>query len=378
MRITDSAVQALRTPRERVEYVWDDSLKGFGIRAGRSGSCSYIVQYKLRGRTRRTTLGRSTILSAKMARQAAKERLGRLALGQDLDTKPDMTVEDLLNWYRDTPIYTRSAQYQKQINMMLKNKFTSRLKRRLLTDTTRADWLGVSEAEGMRGQISSASWIEKQIKTMLNGAVGEGLMESSPLAGVRNRFRTKSRDRVLSDTELKIVWDVIQTYEDRCRVALESVLITACRRSEILDLQIDEYENGVITLSAERVKNRKPHLIALPPYLRSQFDLFRPEHPTLFFGNDRGRPYAPWMLSKLRADSGIPDFTLHDLRRTAATRMAALGVMPHVIEACLNHQMAAVGSVASVYNRYSYAKEKAEAWVIWENFVLKLPACSQS
>ncbi|WP_170446177.1 tyrosine-type recombinase/integrase [Ruegeria arenilitoris] len=373
MRITDTAVQALRYTRDRTEYYWDDNLKGFGIRASKGGNCSYILQFKIRGSTRRQTLGKSTVISAKMARQAAREVLGRKALGEDLDARPDMTVVDALEWYRDTYAYERSDQYQKMVNQMISNLFTKRVQRRLLTDMTRADWLDISEGQARKGFISSANWTEKQIKTMLNRLVERGLLASNPLAGVRNRFKTKSRDRVLSDAELRTVWDTIQTYDDRRRLALETLIITACRRSEILGLLIEEYEDGVITLSAERVKNRKPHLVTLPSYLRSQFDLFIPEHDTLFFGSDRGHLHAEHVLKTLRAETGIADFTLHDLRRTAATRMASLGVMPHIIEACLNHQMAAVGSVASVYNRYSYAKEKAEAWTLWEGFILNLP-----
>ncbi|MCA0927139.1 tyrosine-type recombinase/integrase [Ruegeria profundi] len=373
MQITDTLAKAERGARDKTEYRWDNNLKGFGLRLNKKGSAAYVLKYKVRGNSVFLTLGKVGVVSAKQARQVARETLGRLALGEDLDANPEMTVDGLLEWYRDSLEWTRSAQYQKQVRMMINNQFPPRLKRRLVAEVSRAEWLDISERQARKGHISSANWIEKQIKAMLNRAVERGYLDASPLSGIRNRYKTASRDRVLSDSELKAIWRVVQSYEDRRRVALEAIIITACRRSEILGLLRQEYEDGVITLSAERVKNRKPHMIALPSYLRSQFDLYVPEHDTLFFGNHRGKPHGAHLLNTLRTDTGIADFTLHDLRRTAATRMASLGVLPHVIEACLNHQMAAVGSVASVYNRYSYATEKADAWALWEQFVLNLP-----
>ena len=58
----------------------------------------------------------------------------------------------------------------------------------------------------------------------------------------------------------------------------------------------------------------------------------------------------------------VPPWRLHDLRRTAATRMADLGVLPHIVEACINHVSGAKAGVAGVYNRAQYVKEKRAAF----------------
>ena len=69
---------------------------------------------------------------------------------------------------------------------------------------------------------------------------------------------------------------------------------------------------------------------------------------------------------------GIADWTLHDLRRTAATRMAELGVAPHVVEKLLNHTTGTFGGVAGIYNRFEYQKEIREALAIWAAHLMKV------
>ena len=77
-------------------------------------------------------------------------------------------------------------------------------------------------------------------------------------------------------------------------------------------------------------------------------------------------------IVKLNECEPIPSFTLHDLRRTAATGMAGLGFPPHVVEAVLNHRSGTRRGVAGVYNRFAYTEEKAAALEAWARSVLSL------
>jgi integrase len=90
------------------------------------------------------------------------------------------------------------------------------------------------------------------------------------------------------------------------------------------------------------------------------------EGRALVFGSGQGG-YSGWSTSKEALDESakVTDWTLHDLRRTAATRMADLGVAPHVIEAILNHISGHKAGVAGIYNRSSYAAEKRAALELW-------------
>lgn len=71
------------------------------------------------------------------------------------------------------------------------------------------------------------------------------------------------------------------------------------------------------------------------------------------------------LVDRVRTKLELADFTSHDLRRTAATKMAALGILPHVVEAILNHASGTISGVAAIYNRHTYAAEKKRALQAW-------------
>ncbi len=98
------------------------------------------------------------------------------------------------------------------------------------------------------------------------------------------------------------------------------------------------------------------------------------------FGYSPDRPFSGWSAAKQQLDARIaetvdkplPHWTVHDLRRTCATRMADLGVQPHVIEAVLNHVSGHKSGIAGIYNRAVYAAEKAQALALWAAHVTAL------
>jgi integrase len=156
------------------------------------------------------------------------------------------------------------------------------------------------------------------------------------------------------------------------------LILTGQRREEIGALQWSEVdlEEPVITLPPARTKNCRPHEVPLSklaleilksrPARAGRDSIFgrRPRS-----GNDRQSGFQGWSKSKAALDkqATISPWRLHDVRRTVATRMAELGVQPHVIEAVLisGHK----AGVAGVYNRSSYAAEKRAALELWGKHV---------
>src|SRR5262249_45890091 len=139
------------------------------------------------------------------------------------------------------------------------------------------------------------------------------------------------------------------------------------------------------TLSSDRTKNHREHVL---PLVRSATALLPPRRPdcNYVFGNgprregDQRRGFSGWSKSKLALDARIhtartmvdarakplPHWTLHDLRRTAATMMTdRLGVLPHIVEAILNHMSGHRAGVAGIYNRARYQVEMRGALERW-------------
>jgi integrase len=147
------------------------------------------------------------------------------------------------------------------------------------------------------------------------------------------------------------------------------LILTGQRKGEIAALEwswIDEAK-WTITIPASVAKNRCQHTF---PYGQGVADIFAEiprEKPALF-------SVYNWdaRTDQLRERAAIPHFVLHDLRRTYASGMAALGVPPHVVEKLLNHLTGTVSGIAAVYNRYRYADEMAEAVTKWETHLRSL------
>jgi hypothetical protein len=198
--------------------------------------------------------------------------------------------------------------------------------------------------------------------TVKRGTVVSNPFERVPVAP------TVRRDRVLSDDEIRRVWRATEGL-GAFNAIVRALLLTGQRREEVSGLTSSELDPGlsVWTLPGTRSKNSRPHIIPISAQmetlLRAQArvsgtDLVFPGERSLFSG---------WSKSKARLDrrSGVSGWTLHDLRRTAATGMAELGIAPHVIEAVLNHASGHKAGVAGIYNQARYASEMRRALNLW-------------
>jgi integrase len=202
-------------------------------------------------------------------------------------------------------------------------------------------------------------------------AIQEGMAEFNPVTGT-SRAPEKSRDRVLSAAEIALIWNALP--DDHFGAIIKLLALTGARASEIAALRWDEVRDGMILLPAERTKNSRSHIIPLSEPARAIIAA-QPRRAIgdgkareLVFGFGEGA-FAGWgkcrqrLNERIAAASGkaLPHWTPHDLRRTAATMMAELGVQPHVIEAVLNHVSGHRAGVAGIYNRASYEREKTVA-----------------
>ena len=131
--------------------------------------------------------------------------------------------------------------------------------------------------------------------------------------------------------------------------------------------------NGLWTIPGSRTKNSRTHSLTLPP-LAQQIINSLPviqSCPYVFTTNGRS-PVSGFSKAKDKLDAvtgQLPAWVLHDLRRTAASGMAALGVQLPVIEKVLNHISGSFGGIVSVYQKHEFAAEKAEALARWAQHV---------
>jgi integrase len=235
---------------------------------------------------------------------------------------------------------------------------------------------------------SEATHLFKMARTFFRFCFRRRFIENSPLAGLTVPNKERARARVLSDAEVKSIWLACSQvdespvqYELKLPRAFAAIvkllLLTAQRRGEIAALRTEflcqspQDETTSITLPASLTKNGREHHFPVGPLAASVLKSVRRTEPTAFLFPVRGgsgTSFNGWSKSKQILDrvSGVSDWTLHDIRRTVATRMAELGVPPHVIERILNHVTGTLSPISLVYNRATFMKEMREAVNMWE------------
>jgi integrase len=154
------------------------------------------------------------------------------------------------------------------------------------------------------------------------------------------------------------------------------LILTAQRREEIGGLERTEVADGLITFPPRRTKNRREHKIPVTAHVAAILQRRRPIIGRVHYFGIGGAGFSGWSKSKKGLDdaTGVTDWRLHDLRRTADTLMNdELGIDPHVVEAILNHVSGAKSGkagVAGVYNKAEYLAKKRAALEAWEAFIL--------
>jgi integrase len=199
----------------------------------------------------------------------------------------------------------------------------------------------------------------------------------NPCIGVHKPKPPKSRNRVLSDAEIVKFWSACEEAAAPFGFALKLLLLTGCRLNEVGRMERSELsdDGSTWTIPGERTKNHRTYVVHLARLSQS---ILRDTPTVPTSGNDsfvfstNGRtPISGWSKTKKKLDAKMDTrpWRLHDLRRTCATRMAEIGIMPHIVEACLNHVSGAKASVAGVYNHAAYAPEKKSAFKRWASHI---------
>jgi integrase len=383
MKLTTKSTAGLTLPAGKSDVIYfDEVIGGFGLRLRSGGSATWIFQYSLGRSTRRIVIGKAAVITADKAREHAADLHAKVRLGGDpaadkrtARAKAAETLGAVADSYLD--------HQQKELRPSSFKGICYHLRKRAaplrgmpigaIDRGTVAAWLAnIAKSTGPANTNRARS----TLSAMFVWAMKEGRAEHNPVVNTNVRTETP-RDRILTDSEIAAIWGALG--EDVHSTVVKLLLLTGQRKSEIADLKWDEIDfvKGIISLPGERTKNGKPHEVpmsgAVSDLLESQ-----PKISDWVFGRPDGRRLAyNWTEAKERIDARItvatgkalPHWVFHDLRRTCATRMADLGVLPHVVESVLNHVSGHKAGVAGIYNRSSYLPEKAQALALWADHI---------
>jgi integrase len=248
-------------------------------------------------------------------------------------------------------------------------------------DVTKADILGLLEGMVDRGSAVNANRLLAVLRRMFNWCISRGLVDKSPCDKLTPPAPETSRDRVLSDDEIRLVWKAFGRVGYPFGPMAQLLLLTGARLNEIASGRWNEIdlEAKTWTVSRERSKNGVAHELPLSDAaigILKSLPRIGDRKDALVFSTTGRTPVSGFSNAKEAIDrtmveargadaEAIPHWVFHDLRRSAASGMAGIGIAPHVVEAALGHRSGTIKGVAAVYNRYSYATEQRQALDAW-------------
>lgn len=386
MRFTDRFVVTLKAPSAR-KIIWEDGEHGkgtLGLRISPSGSKVWIYMYHdpRDGKSRMATLGKYPGMTVAQAHEAHAKAVQSIEKGGDpaaplvqkkREERLAPTVAILAEEYIERWAKPRKRSWKEDVRI-LSHDILPAWRNLPVTAVTRRDVIALIDSIVERGAPVVANRTLALVRTLFNFAVDRALLEFSPATRVKMPSPENPRARVLDDNELHILWNALWHNHPAIglypalRLDILFQLTTASRPTEALGLPWEEIVDDWWTIPETRAKNGVAVRIPLSEPARSILDRARQIGDTIHvFPSPRGdTPMAKGSpnhaLQRIAPKLQLAPFTAHDLRRTAATQMSALGVSRFIIDKLLNHLDPSVGGI---YDRYSYAKEKQAAMDVW-------------
>ena len=385
VKLTSVFVESAKAPEEGQKEYWDGKLPGFGLRVSQGGRKTWTLIYRHQGLARRLTLGTYPPLGLADARDMAKAKLSEVQGGLDPATmKQEARDAETFAAVADRYLAEHARMHKKPSSVYEDEKI---LRRELLpawgsrkaADIARRHVIALVDGIATRAPIAANRALSLASK-IFNFAVSKEILTASPAYRVPKPGKEQTRERALTDDEILRFWHASQDEAPDVEALFKLLLLTGQRRAEVVEMQWSEVDlqAGWWHIPAERTKNKRSHRI---PLVGQTFEILKARKAEargksyVFPGRRNGQPYINLAKPLARiiermGDNSQPQapFTIHDLRRTAATGMAKGGVPGAIISKVLNHVTAATGGsrITMIYDRYQYDDEKRAALLKWD------------
>lgn len=367
-------------PAGKDQIFWDSEIKGLGLKVTPTGKRTFFLFYRTLGHTqRKPRIGDFPAMRPEQARRLAQEMLTVVRSGGDPSAarqakRSAHDQETITDYFR---LYKGAKQRAKRKSLAETERLfahdilpvlgTKRPEEVTPQDVTRLldaiEVRSVSVAWSVRRQLSAFySWV---MPRLAQGAV-------NPMTNAGRPPVLRSRDRILSNAEIRLFWRVLGSERPHWRVGLRLMLLTGQRREEVLGADCSELDlvSRRWTIPAARSKNGKAHVVPLSDAALEQLAELQITQGALFPSGTGAASKAAKRIREAMPD--VPHWRWHDLRRTVATGMQRLGVRLEVTEAVLNHVSGSRSGIVGIYQKHDWAEEKREALEIWATEVRRI------
>ncbi len=418
-KLTARFVETVTTAKDREDFR-DAEARGLQLRVTKGGQKTWTFRYRRKSdkEQRRVTLGSFVARGEGMGLDDARVRARSLRATVDQGADPAAEFQERKNaetfaeiaaeWGERHAKHNRGARVQIDDKYMLDRHVLPAIGKMKAGEITKRDLIGMLDAvaarvgHGGRKLTVRPNRVFQLVRAILRWAVGRDLIKTDPTWGMKAPIKKeKPRERELAPEEIRKLWQALDRAPASKRttkglprgtkatgdgeipfslalaLALKIALATGQRIGEVACIAMAELDLNdtapTWTVPGERTKNGQANRVPLSPLtvrLVLEAMALAPGAKWLFPSPTGVEPigaHAPTKaLDRARPAIGLADFRVHDLRRTAATRMAEMGIAPHTISLVLNHVSARQGTITGkVYVQYSYDREKREALNAW-------------
>jgi integrase len=381
-KLTPITVENLKPGTARRE-VADGGCVGLFHIVQTSGVRSWALRYRRPSdkKNAKLTLGRYPPITLAEARRLAAAALLEVAEGRDPGDAKRQAKIDATERDRDT-VAARFEQYLAQhckkhtrektwekIEGVFRKDVLPAWGAKSVHDIRRRDVIDLVEHIAQTRPIQ-ANRALMMLSKFFRWMMSRDIIVASPVAGVSPPSKERARDRVLSDTEIPRFWKACDAIPEPFGDIYKLLLLVGSRRQELADMEIRELDEQAQTwtLPEERSKN---HESRTTPLSRQAWELIRRQPRVAGSPHVFGRRSAHSHM-KAPLDAAMqPDapWVIHDLRRTCASGLQAIGTDVAVTEAILGHRAGTFKGIVSVYQRHNYLQEKRAALQMWANKV---------
>lgn len=380
-KLTDPFIRNYETNKSRVEI--SDTLKpGLVLRVSNNGTKSFVFRYRIRGKSRRYTIGTYPTISLSKARTLAEDLY--IKTKQEIDPQKAKlqarreeiyTITDLAEVFKKKhfPKLKKSTQddYRRRIDRII----VPALGKIEIKELSRLHIIQFLEEIAEDAPVHS-NRVRAVLSSMYGYAMKRALCEYNPVSTVKPLGEENRRDRVYSEKEIRDLWGGFETEPQPFEAVYKMLLITGQRLGETRRMKWVHIQGRTWVIPKEETKASRTHYVPLSNFaleILEEMKYLNGDSESVFESTaKRGNPIN-WLqhsAGRVREESKVSDFRIHDLRRTAASFMAKSGVTRTVLGKILNHKgLAGDDKVTAIYDRHEYMQEKRVALQNWAHLL---------
>ena len=400
IKYTDLSIRNLKATSARIIY-WFEGLVGFGIRVSPKGRKTWIYMYRFENRSRMMTLGtypRMSLAEARIEYANASQKVelgfdpGKKQVEENIFQREADTVEDLLVKYIDYSKAKGKKSWRTE-EVELRRDILPIIGRKKVHEVKKRDLMPIFHKMIVeRNAPIGAKHLFAYVRRMFNIAVMWDMIEYNPCSNLKLNIKSNKKDRHLSPSEIHKFWSVMDDADAALviRLALKFMLCTASRGVEVRTMEWSHLDENSWVWTIPETKNAKMHRVYLHGKAKEIINQVRSytggskyvfgsmrhekqpiNKPTVL--NPLGQTSLSRAINNNRKSLDMEkDFTPHDLRRTAATLVTAMGCPRQWAKLVLNHT---TSDITGIYDQYAYDWEKNKALEILDYAITRIVDC---